>query len=230
MAKKIEWLDNFAEKYAKTINKTASKEKQSIILDKECFKNPKVGDVVKVKNKLYKIADAEYMDEVGPGVLLMEMGDNVPTTDPLSMAMGTEVTGVENLCNVEPEMARTNPGNVYDLEDVRQLEVDYAEISAIETADKINKENVTDRTTVPGHYSHNTVDSLQETSIEEVIDEVVEEIIETETVENEVIENETVEVDIEDDVEIYAENEDDSEIIATRTNRILRRIMASKNK
>lgn len=225
MAKKIEWLDNFAEKYAKTINKTASKEKETLILDKEHFKNPKVGDVVRFKNKLYKIANAEYVDEVGPGVLLMEMGDTIPTTDPLSMAMGTEVTGVENLCNVEPEMARTNPGNVYDLEDVRQLEVEHAEEAARQTVEKINEENAVDRTTIPGHFSpeKNAETVVEETVVEDVLEELVDEVVE------ELVDEENLEVTAEDEeIEVVVAEEEFEEVIAKRSNRVLRRIMASK--
>lgn len=213
MAKKIEWLDNFAEKYAKEIKKTASKQKSSIIVDKSVVKNSKLGDLIKFKGALYKVADLEYVDEVGPGVVLMEVGTDVPTSDPMSMAMGTQVTGLENQCITEPERARTNPGDVYDLGDIRQEEVDAAEIAAIETQTQIESENSIDRTKVTEHFTKNNVEpSYEEFSIEEVIEEAVEETSE-----------ELEELEVE-------EESFDEELTATKTNRILRRIMASKKR
>ena len=52
--KKIEWLDNFAESFAKSVKmeKKASKnlERQSIIVDKSVVKEAKLGDVIKYDN------------------------------------------------------------------------------------------------------------------------------------------------------------------------------------
>lgn len=239
MAKNIEWLDNFAEKYAKDIKKTASKKRQAqnIIVDKETVKNSKVGDLVKFKGNLYKVADLDYSDEIGPGVVLMEVGTEVPTSDPMSMAMGAEVTGLEQACTVEPERARTNPGDVYDLGDIRQQEVDAAEVAAEETVDLINDDNSKDRTSVSGHYS---VPATGDVVITETTDVVVEEIAEdtmetTEEVKEEItkeIEEEVETVIVDEENCDCEENEtcEEVELVATRTNRILRRIMASKRK
>lgn len=237
MAKNIEWLDNFAEKYAKDMKKTASKKRQveSIIVDKEVVKNSKVGSLVKFKGKFYKVADLDYTDEIGPGVVLMEVGTEVPTGDPMSMAMGTEVTGLEQTCTVEPERARTNPGDVYDLGDIRQEEVNAADAAAAETVEVINENNSIDRTSVPGHYTAPATNGEVSTS---EVEEIAEEVIETaEEVIEEPVE-ETIEEPTEEVVEEICDCEEDEtcedceevELVASRTNRILRRIMSSKRK
>lgn len=218
MAKKIEWLDNFAEKYAKEMTKTASKQESSIIVDKNVVKNSKVGDLIKFKGALYKVADLEYVDEIGPGVVLMEVGNEVPTSDPMSMAMGTQVTGLENACVVEPERARTNPGDVYDLGDIRQQEVDAADVAAVETAAQIEGENAVDRTKVKEHYTVN-----KQIVVEPVVEEFpIEEALEMPEV------TETEELS-EPETETETEVELETEVVA-RTNRILRRIMSSKKR
>lgn len=242
MSKKIEWLDNFAEKYAKEMKKTASKvEKQDLIVDRNIIKkSSKVGDLVKFKGKLYKIADLDFVDEMGPGVIISEVGTDVPTGDAMSMSMGAQVTGLEQKCTVEPERAAINPGNIYDLGDITQQEVDAANAAAQKTECDIAAENSINRTTVDGKYSnptdsHNYVTPVttEEVSTEEVLTEEVS--IEEPVVESteESIDEQTEEVSIDEDLcdcseEEICEDCEDVELVATRTNRILRRIMASK--
>lgn len=250
MAKKIEWLDNFAEKYSKEIKKTASKkEAGKIIVDKNVVKNSKIGDLVKFKEKLYKVADLDFVDEVGPGVILEEVGPNVPTSDPMSMSMGTQVNGLENQCVVEPERARTNPGDIYDIGDVRQQEVDAAEQAAQRTVNDISNENMVDRTNIPGHYTAPKsstpeccgdpgcdhvedglnalpTDSVEELPVEEPTEAPVEDSVEELPVE------EPTELPAEDSVEELPveESTEEEEMlpIVGRSNRILRRIIANR--
>lgn len=234
MSKKIEWLDNFAEKYAKEMKKTASKvEKQDIIVDRHIIKkSSKVGDLVRFKGKLYRIADLDFVDEVGPGVVISEVGTEVPTEDAMSMSMGAHVTGLESKCTVEPERAAMNPGNIYDLGDVMQEEVDAANAAAQKTECDIAAENSINRTTVDGKYS-NPTDAhtfAAPVTTEEV---VTEELVETEEAVEEVIDEQTEELSFEEEVCECLEGEvcdecEEVELVATRTNRILRRIMASK--
>ena len=233
MSKKIEWLDNFAEKYAKEMKKTASKvEKQDIIVDRHIIKkSSKVGDLVRFKGKLYRIADLDFVDEVGPGVVISEVGTEVPTEDAMSMSMGAQVTGLESKCTVEPERAAINPGNIYDLGDVMQEEVDAANAAAQKTECDIAAENSINRTTVDGKYS-NPTDA--HTFAAPVVTEEATELVETEEVAEEVIEEQTEEALVEEVCECLegevCDECEEVELVATRTNRILRRIMASKLK
>lgn len=239
MSKKIEWLDNFAEKYAKEMKKTASKvEKQDIIVDRHIIKkSSKVGDLVRFKGKLYRIADLDFVDEIGPGVVISEIGTEVPTEDAMSMSMGAHVTGLESKCTVEPERAAINPGNIYDLGDVMQEEVDAANAAAQKTECDIAAENSINRTTVDGKYSNPTDAHTFAASVvtEEVVETEVEEVEEqTEEAVEEVIDEQAEEALVEEVCECLegevCDECEEVELVATRTNRILRRIMASKLK
>lgn len=149
MAKKITWLDNFAEAYGKKeISKTASKKKgEEIILDRNLVKGAKVGDRVKLNGRMWKIADLDFVDEKGPGVIAeevpMELND---TTDPMAMEMGTPAhQSLDNQCVVAPERACTDPGNIFDL-DVREQEQAKFEGEAAATATQLQQEQSVDRT------------------------------------------------------------------------------------
>lgn len=149
MAKKITWLDNFAEAYGKKeISKTASKKKgEEIILDRNLVKGAKVGDRVKLNGKMWKIADLDFVDEKGPGVIAeevpMELNDS---TDPMAMEMGTPAhQSLDNQCVVAPERACTDPGNIFDL-DVREQEQAKFEGEAAATATQLQQEQSVDRT------------------------------------------------------------------------------------
>lgn len=248
MAKKIEWLDSFAENYAKDIKKTASKvQKEDIIVDKNDVKGAKLGDVINFQGKLYKVADLNFEDEKGPGVVLNEVGTDVPTSDPMSMSMGTEVSGLTNGKSSQ-EYARTNPGDVYHYETRDNVEQSAFEQSAAETAQQIEKERAFDRSTVPGHYTapKNIEEStapvetpveitVEETPVETSVEETPIEITVEETPVETLVEGALVdETPIKEDDSKEEENdlEDDSEdeekSTDTRHNRILRRIMASK--
>ena len=149
MAKKITWLDNFAEAYGKKeMNKTASKKKgEEIILDRNLVKGAKVGDRVKLNGRMWKIADLDFVDEKGPGVIAeeipMELND---ATDPMAMEMGTPAhQSLDNQCVVAPERACTDPGNIFDL-DVREQEQTKFEGEAAATATQLQQEQSVDRT------------------------------------------------------------------------------------
>lgn len=149
MAKKITWLDNFAEAYGKKeISKTASKKKgEEIILDRNLVKGAKVGDRVKLNGRMWKIADLDFVDEKGPGVIAeevpMELND---ATDPMAMEMGTPAhQSLDNQCVIAPERACTDPGNIFDL-DVREQEQAKFEGEAAATATQLQQEQSVDRT------------------------------------------------------------------------------------
>lgn len=149
MAKKITWLDNFAEAYGKKeISKTASKKKgEEIILDRNLVKGAKVGDRVKLNGKMWKIADLDFVDEKGPGVIAEEVPMKLnDATDPMAMEMGTPAhQSLDNQCVVAPERACTDPGNIFDL-DVREQEQAKFEGEAAATATQLQQEQSVDRT------------------------------------------------------------------------------------
>ena len=254
MTRKIDWLDNFAESYSKKIEKTASKiQKQSIIVDKNDVGNAKLNDVVNFRGKMYKIADLDYADEQGPGVILDEVeqtpfGD-VDTKDPMSVSMGAPAEQFENGQKTQ-EYARTNTGDVYHYEVRDDVEKTSYENAANETARQIEDERNTDRTTQQGHYTNVTktdVTIVQEDPTRDInvepVQDTVDDVVEEDTVEepiekkedelveepvqdtaDDVVEEDTVE---EDTVEEPIEKKEE-DLTAMRHNRILRRIMASK--
>lgn len=75
MAKKIEWLDKFANDQYKKMTKTASRAKiaNQIIVDRSMYPNVKVGSLVDYDNNKYKVVDTKYRDKSGPGLLLEEV-------------------------------------------------------------------------------------------------------------------------------------------------------------
>ena len=75
MAKKIEWLDKFANDQYSKMTKTASQKKiaNQIIVDRSTYPNAKVGSLVDYDNNKYKIVDTKYRDKSGPGLLLEEV-------------------------------------------------------------------------------------------------------------------------------------------------------------
>ena len=163
MAKKIDWLDNFAESMAKKTNmsKVASKiTKEDIIVDREEVKNAKIGETINFNGKLYKVADLNFEDEKGPGAVLTEVDEapveevtpaatpgSIDTTDPMSVSMGAPATGYETGQKPQ-EYARTNPGDIYHYEVPETFEQ-----AAVETAQQIETERNFDRSSVPGHYT-----------------------------------------------------------------------------
>lgn len=165
MAKKIDWLDNFAESMAKKTNmsKVASKiTREDIIVDREEVKNAKIGETINFNGKLYKVADLNFEDEKGPGAVLTEVDEapveevtpaatpapgSIDTTDPMSVSMGAPAAGYETGQKPQ-EYARTNPGDIYHYEVPETFEQ-----AAVETAQQIETERNFDRSSVPGHYT-----------------------------------------------------------------------------
>jgi hypothetical protein len=162
MAKKIDWLDNFAESMAKQtkLSKVASKiTREDIIVDREEVKNARIGETINFNGKLYKVADLDFEDEKGPGAVLTEVDEateapsatpapgSIDTTDPMSVSMGAPAAGYESGQKPQ-EYARTNPGDVYHYEVPETFEQ-----AAVETAQQIETERNFDRSSVPGHYT-----------------------------------------------------------------------------
>ena len=75
--KKIDWLEQFADDYNKKMTKTASAKKsaQQVIVDRSEFPKAVAGNLVTYANAQYKVVDAEFEDEQGPGMILEKVGD-----------------------------------------------------------------------------------------------------------------------------------------------------------
>ena len=75
--KKIDWLEQFADDYNKKMTKTASAKKsaQQVIVDRSEFPKAAAGNLVTYANAQYKVVDAEFEDEQGPGIILEKVGD-----------------------------------------------------------------------------------------------------------------------------------------------------------
>lgn len=256
MAKKIDWLDNFAESMAKKTNmsKVASKIKEDLIVDRELVNNAKVGEKINYNGKLYKVADLNFEDEKGPGAILTEVEETpfgeVSTSDPMSVSMGAPAEQFETGQKPQ-EYARTNPGDIYHYEVPETFEQ-----AAVETAQQIETERNFDRSSVPGHYTapknmggatpvmdtpvtevpvDAPVAPVEETPVEDVIKAPTETPAGTEEVVEEVpTETEEVTEEITEEPETTEEEEDEEDkedkepVVGARYNRILRRIMASK--
>ena len=251
--KKIEWLDNFAESFAKSVKmeKKASKnlERQSIIVDKSVVKEAKLGDVIEYDNKFYKVADLDYVDEKGEGAVLDEVDSANPyegiENDPMSVSMGTNAAPFEGQIKSQ-EYSRTNPGDVYNVEVPENYEQ-----AAEETAKQIEKERATDRTTVPGYFknpvdesttpattvevTNDVADTDAEVNTEDIPADVTKDV--TEDIAENVVKDDLTDVSVEvpendESAETITDEEiEDAESTASkRCNRILRRIMASKSK
>ena len=250
MSKKISWLDNFAESYKKGMNKTASTKKgEEIILDRNLVKGAKLGDKVKLNNKMYRIADLDFEDEKGPGVVAEEIPMSLDNAeDPMAMEMGTPAHAtMENKCTVAPERAFVDAGNVFDL-DVRNQEQAKFEQEANETANHIMEEQNVDRTQranpivlpsmntseVPGMAAE-MAPAAPATPAAPAEEPVMEEdpMMEEEPVmEDDFEEADDLDIEKEDTCPECGEDEDEEEklMASLANNRILKRILASKRK
>ena len=260
MGKKIDWLENFAESYSKEIKKnakTASRVKNELIIEKGLVKGAKLGDKVKLNGKMYRIADLDFEDEKGPGVIIEEMDEPMveeapamepviepvapaaPALDPMVMEMGGNVAPVASA----PERAVVDPGNVYDL-DIRSQEQVKFEGEAAETERIIQEDAVNVDLTQRSHEvkparpadmvmpMEPAMDAPVEPAMEEVpMEEVCPECEECDEVCPECDEcDECDEVCPECDDDMNDEEMDDEEFKPLASNRIFRRIMASKRK
>jgi hypothetical protein len=224
MAKKIDWLDNFAESMAKQtkMSKVASKS-DDVIVDKESVGNAKLGEQINYNGKLYKVADLEYEDEKGPGVVLTEVSEDIDTTDPMSVSMGANA-GNYGSGQKPQEYSRTNPGDVYHYEVPETFEQ-----AALDTAQQIETERNFDRSTVPGHYTTPKDMTGVTPMVEETTPEIVEEVAETPIEDILETPEETEEIEkIEASIDTEDLDEENEKPVVGRYNRILKRIMASK--
>lgn len=171
--KKLNWLDKFAQEMAQkeqqkkeVIKKQASKKTKSreVIVSPKDVPNARNGKVVAYKGKKYRVVQANYRDNKGPGVVLAAyegMG-----SDPMSMAMGANPSELQSGASKGQEYAYTK----LDIEQTYDFDQDneWGTSSAQSTADQIAAENSSDRTTVDGYYSR--PQAGQSVSIDSAID------------------------------------------------------------
>jgi len=191
MSKKLSWLDKFAEEQASKMEKTASLEKKAeeqIIVDFDEIPDAETGASVNYKGASYKVVDANYNDEIGAGIIL----EKEAALEDEKVEEALEAPVVEKKVTDAPEMARTNPGDIYDIEVRDTVEVQKFEGEAAETASNIAAENAIDGTTPEGKVNR-ILQRIKATpvvpAIEEapVVEEVKEEVLAVEEVKEETI-------------------------------------------
>lgn len=202
MAKKLNWLDQFAEEQAKKLRKTASaiKTAEQIIVDPSDVGNVQDGDTVEFDGQQYKVVNSKYVDEKGPGVILEKVAfgetENVtPVDQVVSGPKGQEYARTK----LETQQTYTND------EDAARLEP-----AARATEQQIAEENAVDRTTVDGHYTKSPkIDTPTETiNVDETVTQDVDIEVETET-ETEEFDEQKVEDTADEDVVTEDTNTED---------------------
>jgi hypothetical protein len=105
--KKIKWLDNFADSYAKeySMEKTASATKvaNQVIVNCTDYPNAKVGSLVDYENGKYKVVNTEFADEVGPGIILEKVADGEEGTDEGGDVEASKEVSTEDTCKASCE-------------------------------------------------------------------------------------------------------------------------------
>lgn len=156
MSKKLNWLDKFAQEQAKkeAMKKEASLKRvaNQIIVSPEDVPNVKDGQTVEFNGEQFKVVDANYSDEIGPGVVLERVAAYEGLEkDPMGLSMGVPASSVTTPSSQGQEYARTK----LDIQQTYTNDEDaqWGQSSAPATEQEIAGENAVDRTTVPGHYT-----------------------------------------------------------------------------
>jgi hypothetical protein len=182
MSKKLGWLDQFAEEQAKKIEKVAAlnKKAEQVVVDPDAVPDATDGSEVTYEGENYKVVNSNFSDDKGPGVLLEKIAketvevtaaveEEVKEEVPVEEAPVEEVPAapaveqvapvapaapaIEKKVTDAPEMARTNPGDVYDIPVRDTVEVDKFNAEATETANQIAAEDAIDGTTPEGRVN-----------------------------------------------------------------------------
>ncbi|MDF2533983.1 MAG: hypothetical protein K0R18_140 [Bacillales bacterium] len=154
---KVNWLDKFAaDQHAKEqMKKQASTNKvaNQIIVSPEDVPGAQEGSEVQFNGESFKVVDANFSDEVGPGVVLEKAaGYEGLEGDPMAVSMGTQPSSVSTPSSTGQTYHRTKLDiqQTYD----NDQDAQYGQSSAQATEQMIAGENATDRTSVPGHYTN----------------------------------------------------------------------------
>lgn len=155
MSKKLTWLDEFAKDFAaKSMNKTASLEKKAeqAVVDADALETTETGATVQFMGESYKIVDASYSDEKGPGVLIEKVAAYEGMEgDPMAVSMGVPAGAVAPGTGAQ-EYARTD-ANTTQTTYTNDEDAQFGQSGAAATEAEIAGENAVDRTTVPGHFT-----------------------------------------------------------------------------
>ena len=163
---KLNWLDKFAEEQSKKMKKTASFKRcaEQIIVDQEDVPGAIDGQELSYKNELYKVLNANFQDEMGPGVVLEKISktaefDGEVLPQEMSMEMGTDVApetpvDTKKVTDAPEKAVQPDQGNAGLHIEVRDtVEVDKFYEEAAETEKQIAEENAIDRTVPEGKYN-----------------------------------------------------------------------------
>jgi hypothetical protein len=157
MSKKLSWLDQFAQEQAKkeAMKRTASTKKvaSEIIVNPEDVPGAEEGKTVEFNGETFTVKNANYSDEMGPGVVLEKSAAYEGLEqDPMGMAMGQSANGIDTPSNQGQQYSRTNPGDIYQTY-TNDEDAEYGQSSAAATEQEIAGEDSVDRTTVPGKFT-----------------------------------------------------------------------------
>lgn len=226
--KKLNWLEQFAKQQQEKLNKTASLEKKAeqAVVDADVLSTTEQDATVEFMGEQYKVVDANYSDEKGPGVLIEKIAfvEEIPAVEVPAATGGQEYA--------RSEMNTTEQTYTND-EDAAN-----SQNAAAATEQAIAQENAVDRTTVDGHYSTTpaaVIETPEEIVVEETpeiteevpaeeVTEVTEEISTEETPVEETQEEVTEENTEEVQEDVTEEVKEDK----LASNRILARIFNSK--
>ncbi|MNJ90193.1 hypothetical protein D3C87_77870 [compost metagenome] len=224
---KLTWLDKFAqEEFNKEqMKKEASLKKvaDQIVVSPEDVPGAQNGAEVQYNGESFKVVDANFSDEVGPGVVLEKSAaasDGAYSgleQDPMGLSMGVPATSV----------APAAPGQEYHRTklDIQQTydndqDAQYGQSSAPATEQEVAGENAVDRTTVPGHYTKSpglnsapAVTPIMDGTVEPVAEMVEEVAVEEPAAELPVVEEPAADVPAEE-VPAVEEEEKENKILS----------------
>lgn len=157
MSKKLNWLDKFAQEQAakEAMKKEASTKRvaNQIIVNPEDVPGAEEGSTIEFNGEQFKVVDANFSDEVGPGVVLEKSAAYEGLEgNPMDVSMGAPAAGISTPSNAGQQY-HYDPNNNTQQTYSNDEDAQYGMSSAPATEQEIAGENAVDRTTVPGRYT-----------------------------------------------------------------------------
>lgn len=157
MTKKLNWLDKFAQDQAQkeVLKKEASTKKvaNQVIVAPEDVPGAEEGKEIEFNGEQFKVVDANFQDEVGPGVVLEKIAAYEGMEgNPMDISMGAPAAGMVPASNAGQEYARTEMNTTQQTYSIEE-DAQYGMSSAQATEQQIAQENAIDRTTVDGRFT-----------------------------------------------------------------------------
>lgn len=156
MSKKFNWLDKFAQDQAEkqSMKKEASTKKvaNQIIVNPEDAPNAQDGATIDFNGEQFKVVDANFSDDMGPGVVLEKAAAYEGLEgNPMDVSMGAPATSVTtpSTGGQEYHYTKLETQQTYD----NDQDAQWGQSSAPATAQEIATENSVDRTTVDGRFT-----------------------------------------------------------------------------